>query len=139
LARYVFDAFALLAYFKDEPGAPRVEEILLNARDGIDQVFMSVVNQGEVLYRLYQDEGREEPADALAVMGEWPLTLVGIDQSLALRASSLKALYRLGYMDCFAAALAEQLDATVVTGDLDFRVVNWFIPIEWLPRDEDQS
>jgi predicted nucleic acid-binding protein len=134
VARYVFDAFALLAYFKDEPGAARVEELLLNASAGTDELFMTVVNKGEVLYRIYQDRGREEPADALAAMGAWPLTFVEVNESLALRASGMKALYRLGYLDCFAATLAEDLGASLVTGDPDFQAIEWFLPIEWLPQ-----
>ena len=135
MARFVLDAFALLAYFKDEPGAARVQSLLVNAREGRDQLFMTVVNLGEVLYRLHQDLGQQEPLDALALILEWPLELMAVDLELSLRASSLKALYRLGYQDCFAAALAEHLDAAVVTGDSDFKKLpQWLLPVDWLPE-----
>jgi ribonuclease VapC len=55
---------------------------------------------------------------------------------LALAAAYLKGLHPISYADCFAAALAQQLDAAVVTGDPDFRQLEGRVAIEWLPGGE---
>jgi ribonuclease VapC len=48
----------------------------------------------------------------------------------------LKATYPLSYADCFAAALAQRLGATVVTGDPEFHPLedDGLIAVDWLPR-----
>jgi PIN domain nuclease of toxin-antitoxin system len=134
MGRYVLDAFAVLALFNDEPGAPRVESILREAQAGRDDVFLTVVNLGESLYRLHQDRGPDAPGEAYAEILQWPVTLVVVDQDLALAASSHKALRKIGYMDAFAVALADRLRAVVITGDHDFDNALDVIEVEWLPQ-----
>ncbi|MEW5989188.1 MAG: PIN domain-containing protein [Chloroflexota bacterium] len=46
----------------------------------------------------------------------------------------MKAAYPLSYADAFAAALAQELKATLVTGDPEFRPLIALIAIEWLPQ-----
>jgi len=52
------DAFALLAWLQDEPGADITEGFLSQAasRQGF-QRFVSAINVGEVYYRLYRARG----------------------------------------------------------------------------------
>jgi predicted nucleic acid-binding protein len=138
VTRYVFDAFALLALFKDEPGAPRVESILREAEAGQHEIYLTVVNLGEALYRLFQDRGPTAPEDAYAEIIQWPATIMEVDEELALRAASHKALRKIGYMDCFAVALAERMQALVVTGDHDFDSALDVIEVDWLPSPERQ-
>lgn len=134
MGRYVFDSFALIAYFKNEPAAQMVEEILRSGESGAHQLYITTGNLGEVAYRVYQDLGEEASEKALTKMLQWPMRIVPIDQELALKASSFKAIRGLGYLDCFAAALAAQLDGIVVTGDLDFESVMDLVEIHWLPQ-----
>lgn len=131
--RYALDAFALLALFQNEPGTQRVQEVLEGARRGEHEVTMSVVNLGEVMYCLQRRRGRQAARRALAVIEEGPIRLVDVDRSRALRAARLKAGTGMGYADCFAAALASELGATLLTGDRDFAVVESAISIDWLP------
>jgi ribonuclease VapC len=48
------------------------------------------------------------------------LELVAIDEELAEAAAIIKFHYKMGYADCYAAALAMRMDATLVTSDPDF-------------------
>jgi predicted nucleic acid-binding protein len=50
----------------------------------------------------------------------------------ALRAADLKTKYKLYYVDSFAAALAIEHKATLVTGDSDFRKLGHAFPVVWL-------
>ena len=50
LPRYVLDSFGLLAYFGGEPGEAQVKTVLERAAAGQAEVYLSVVNLGEVAY-----------------------------------------------------------------------------------------
>lgn len=52
MSSYVLDASAILAFLNNEPGAERVEEVLLN-----ESCFMSAVNWSEVARKLVQRGG----------------------------------------------------------------------------------
>jgi len=129
----VLDSFALLAFFQAEPAGLRVKEIIEQAIRREIHVAITVVNLGEVVYRTVRQHGLERAQQVLAKIEEYQLATVDVDRDLALAAALLKARYRMGYADCFAAALAQQLDATIVTGDPDFRQVEASVAIEWLP------
>lgn len=133
-AAYVFDAFALYAYFNDEPGAAQVEELLDLADAGRTQIAVPMFNVGETIYKVWRLHGVDEAAHALQVIRSFPLSIVDADYELVLAAASLKAELRMGYLDCFPAALAMKLNATVVTGDSGFGAVEAMLPIHWLPR-----
>jgi len=92
---------------------------------------MSVVNLGEVYYRAMQQ--RADAVRALEWVDKSSIEIVDASRTLTLAAARLKARFRMSYADCFAAALAQRLGATVVTGDPEFREVEHLIDIEWLP------
>lgn len=131
MARFVLDAYALMALIRWEAGGPKVEELLEQARQGTHEVFMTVVNLGEVLYTL-ERRGEMSMIRTMVTVDELRIQLVDADRDLALRAAQLKVATRLGYADCFAAACAQELEASVVTGDSDFRLVEDLVPVEWL-------
>lgn len=93
---------------------------------------MSVVNLGEVMYQVERRRGLQTTAEVLDAIDHLPIRIIEASRPLALQAARLKANHSLGYADCFAAALARELGATVLTGDQDFTAVEGFIPIEWL-------
>lgn len=49
-------------------------------------------------------------------------------------AAHLKARHHISYADAFAVALAQELGATLVTGDPEIREVENLVGVEWLPR-----
>jgi ribonuclease VapC len=134
MPRFVFDAFALLAYFENEPGAVFIQALIDRASQGEADLYLTVVNLGEILYRLEHLRGPQQPHVALSLIREWRLSIIPVDEALALAAARVKAERRMGYLDCFVVALAQQLDAAVVTGDPDFRRVGDLVRIEWLER-----
>jgi predicted nucleic acid-binding protein len=131
---YVFDSFALLAYLEDEAGATRIEALLEQARKETTQIWMSVVNLGEVLYITEREQGLPQSRQVLAAIEQLPLIFVEVDRGLALSAAHIKANFPLAYADAFAIALAQHKNAYVVTGDREFEQVESLITVEWLPR-----
>ncbi len=129
---YVLDSFALLAFFQAEPGGLRVRQLLEQAMRGEASLAMTTANLGEVVYRTERQYGLERAEEVLAKIDEYPLEIVGVDRELALAAAHLKARHGMGYVDCMAAALAQHLGATLVTGDTDFRKVEGTVAVEWV-------
>ena len=131
---YVLDSFAAFAVLKDEPGAPMVLRRLDQARQGEIDIAMSVINLGEVVYKTIRERSYDEAVLARVLVEAWPVTLIDVDARLALAAADIKGSYALSYADCIAAALALQLEGSVVTGDPEFHKIEHLVPIDWLPQ-----
>lgn len=129
---YVLDAFALLAYLRGEPGAERVRDLLLRARSGEARLYLCLVHYGEVLCISERQGGRPATEEAIRIIDHLPLETVPADRDLTFAAAHLKARYPISWADAFAAALAQKLSATLVTGDPEFRKVEALVEIEWL-------
>lgn len=130
--KMVLDSYALIAYFEDEPGAEKVEQLLLEAESGKTALLMSVVNWGEVYYILYRSKGEQAAEEAKLVMEQLPITLVEADKSLTYQAARLKAKYAVAWGDCFAAALAMVNKSQVLTGDPEFEKLERESSVSWI-------
>jgi predicted nucleic acid-binding protein len=131
---YVLDSFALLAYFGNEPGAEIVEQLLRQAQSQTVTLHLSLMNLGEVYYITQRERGRDAAVAALALIDQLPILQQVVDRPRVLAASNLKANHAISYADAFAAALAQQLQGTVVTGDPEFQKVAALVEILWLPQ-----
>jgi len=129
---YVLDANALLAFVEGKPGAPKVRDIFDEARQGRAELFMSAVNYGEAYGVLLRLRGRDKARSLMNALRPIPLSIVDADALIACRASEIKSQYKLYYIDAFAAALAIERKATLVTSDSDFRRLGHGFPILWL-------
>jgi len=127
----VLDASALLTLFHNRSGAAKVEELLRLASEGKRELFMSVVNWGEVCYSVWRDQGPGFARQILQKISQLPIAVVPADLELTRHAAELKAQHKLPYADCFAAALAAELKALLITTDRDFSQVEKQIPILW--------
>jgi ribonuclease VapC len=61
------------------------------------------------------------------------LEIMPVERELALMAAHIKARHAIAYADAFAAALAQHVTATLVTGDPEFRLLEGVLNIQWLP------
>ncbi len=133
-SRYVLDSFAVLAYLGDEAGAAEVEGILRAAgRDRAD-VWMCVVNLGEVLYTVEREAGLEAAQRAASIVDQLPVRVVDADRPLTFAAAHVKANHTLAYADAFAIALAQEMEGSVVTGDPEFEQVESWVTVRWIAR-----
>ncbi|MBZ5707209.1 MAG: type II toxin-antitoxin system VapC family toxin [Acidobacteriia bacterium] len=129
---YVFDASALFAYLQKTAGGPKVGDLLKEAAKEHARVLMSAVNYGEVYGRILRDGGQSQAHLAANVIRALPVELLDATPQRALQAAEVKAAYRLHYADSFAAALAFEHKATLVTSDADFRKLGHSVPVVWL-------
>ena len=129
MTRYVFDSYAVIAFFKGEPDALRVERLL---QSPAHSHFITTINVGEIFYTEAKRTDLLTAEEMLEDLYKLPLQLVDATYDLVMQAAQIKARHRLSYADCFAAALARRLDATLLTGDQEFSQVEDLVAIDWL-------
>lgn len=64
---------------------------------------------------------------------ELPIILCQATEERIIAAARLKAEHPISYADAFAGALAQELDATLVTGDPEFKSLEPDVTVMWLP------
>jgi len=127
----VFDSWAILAYAQDEPAADLVENLLLES-SRLQNGLISSMNLGEVWYTLARRRSRHLADQQLVTLAEIGLQRIDVDWPMVLQAADFKSRHKISYADAFAAALAKQRDAELVTGDPEFRTIESEISIHWL-------
>jgi len=117
---------------QDEAGADKVEGLLLQAQREQAPLLLTVINLGEVYYRIARQHGHPSAQGVIRQLKALPVELCPCDEDLALRAARIKADFPMAYADAVAVAAAQREEATVVTGDPEFKKVEHLVPIEWL-------
>ena len=128
----VLDSYALIAFFEDEPGAEQVHDLLAQAEKSGEKLLMSVINLGEVWYSIARGYSEETAEEKLREIGEMAIEIVDVDWNLTRGAASFKVKGRLAYADCFAAALARERKADLITGDREFRQLENEVKVLWI-------
>jgi len=140
MSKFVLDAWALLALLQgEEPAAARVRQLLDEAQNQRLGLFVSVINLGEVYYRVGRLRGEDEAQEVLAEIHRLPLTVVPASDKRVLAAAAFKIHHVLSYADAFAAALAAELQAVLVTGDPELVRMEGSLQIERLCRNKRQG
>ena len=131
-ATQVLDSYALLALLRDEPGAEIVAGLLERAGQQNRSVHMTEVNYAEVQYTIRRKDGETVWASVAGELLAAPIEFHAADRRLADVAAGFKARFKISLADAFAAALAKERKAELVTGDPEFRVLEKEIKIRWL-------
>jgi predicted nucleic acid-binding protein len=138
---YVFDACALIAYLKKEPGAIKVKELLDRAVVGpVEEIsiFMNIVNLVEVYYGYISEEGDVQKADEIMQpVYALPIQIIDtISDAVYREAARLKGFYYISLADSFAYATASSMSAILVTKDHEFEPVEKqeLISILWIDK-----
>jgi predicted nucleic acid-binding protein len=97
---------------------------------------MSAVNWGEVFYLEWRYHGEAKAHEAEAKLQELPIAVIAVDRERASRAGALRQKHSLGYADAFAAELAIERGAWLVTADPEFAKVGKGLSVYSLPRHE---
>jgi ribonuclease VapC len=124
----------LVAFFEDEPAASQVEEVLDQASTNQHRLFLSAINWAEIYYSTMREVSQEAADRHAEIIAQLPIEIVGLtdDLHLARQAAIYKARHRLSLADSFAAALAKEKRAELLTGDPEFRVLEGEIKLHWL-------
>jgi ribonuclease VapC len=131
--QYILDAYAFFAHFGYNPGGEQVSDLLQAAQDEEYELFVSDINLGEVVYWIERVLGRGQAMETLAVIRQLSVRQCGATWPRILSAAHVKAHHPISYADAFAVALAQELEAPVVTGDPEFECVEDLIDVTWLP------
>jgi len=106
----VLDAWAVMAYLRDEPAGARVEEAIT------ERAVMSWINLGEVFFVLHRFAGPQASHETVRDL-DAKLDVETPHSERVLSAATIKAEHHLSYADAFAAATALAHDAALLTGD----------------------
>lgn len=132
IPHYVLDSFALLAHFQAEASGPQVRALLESATGAQAVLQVSLINVGEMFYIMRREQGVNHAEEMLRDLRTLPIDFAPATEERILAAARFKATYPLSYADAFAVALAQELGATLVTGDPEFRAVESTVNILWL-------
>jgi len=128
----VLDSYALIAFFRGEPAGVPVKELLQKAGKADKPVHMTEVSYAEAQYMIVRKDGVKAWNAAARILSALPIEFHPADRGLADLAADFKARFRLSLADAFAAALAKQQKAELVTGDPEFKSLEKEIRINWL-------
>lgn len=132
---YVLDAYAVLAFLEDETGGDIVNELLQSPGA---QFYISAINLGEVFYILLRERGIKAAELVETELNQaHNIRVVDATRERAKMAGIFKSRGGISYADCFAAALAIEKAAPLITGDKEFNKVNDKVPIIWLNQKND--
>jgi ribonuclease VapC len=128
----VLDSWSVLAYLEDEPAGQRVADLIAEAHEDGVPIRMTVVNAGEVWYILAREASIADADQSISELRGLGIEFVEVNWKLTHEAAGFKAKYKMSYADCFAAALAKDLKADLVTGDREFKQVEGEVKIQWM-------
>lgn len=131
-AAQVLDSHALLAYFRQEPGGERVKELLHKAATADRPLHMTEVNYSEVNYMIRKKDGDDAWEEAARILEALPVEFHPVTRALADQAAIYKAAHHMSLADAFAAALAREKKAELITGDPEFKQLEKEIKVRWL-------
>ena len=131
-SKYVLDSFAILAYPTEEEGADVVEDLLNKAKNGEVRLYLNYVNLGEVYYITIREKEVNEANEGIALVKRLPIEFVQVDERIALIAGRVKATYSVSYADAFVVATAIMKEATIVTGDPEFKSID--MQVLWIQQ-----
>ncbi len=129
---YLFDSHALLVFFQNEKGAKVVCDILKKSREQNIDRLICVINLGEIIYLTKKRFSDSRKLEILGRIHQLEFKVLPVSNALVYQAAEIKADYPLSYADCFVVACAVEHNATIVTGDPEFKNVEHLVNIEWI-------
>lgn len=118
--KFVLDTSAFLALRSDEPGADRVEDLLVQARRNRCRLLASFMTRMEILYIVWRAESEEGARQALRLLDSFAMQWVSCEPNILGIASRIKAAGGLSVADSWIGATAIAHDATLVHKDPEF-------------------
>jgi ribonuclease VapC len=130
----VLDSFAVLGYLGNESSASFVRDLLQEARKKTVDLWLSLINYGEILYIVERERGLQAAQHTIGIIDRLPIAIADVNREIVFTAAHFKARHPISYADAFCVALAKIKGAAVVTGDPEFKAVESEVAVHWLPR-----
>jgi ribonuclease VapC len=115
-----------------EKSGPEVVKVLEEASEKKAEVLLSVVNWAEMCYIALREGGEDRAADYIGSLSDCPIDLAMVDEEQAFQAALFKSRNKMSLADAFAAALAKNKGAELLTGDPEFEGLEKQVKIRWL-------
>ncbi len=132
MAASVLDSYALLSFLRGEAGEDQVAALLEKASNRDVPLHMTEVSYAEVKYVVIRKDGAERWKEIERDLPTLPIEFHPANRDLANLAAEFKARHKMSLADAFAAALAKERKAELVTGDPEFKPLDKEIRISWL-------
>jgi predicted nucleic acid-binding protein len=118
---YVLDTYALMAYLRHEKSFQVVRNIISETLQGKCSAFISVINLGELYYMQARKSGLDKAEKSMKFVKRAGIVIEAATTERVINAAKIKATASLSYADAFAASLAMELNATLVSGDAEYK------------------
>jgi uncharacterized protein len=128
----VLDSWAALSFFDDESIGLKIADLISDAHDAGVQIFMSVVNLGEIWYIIARETTESDAEETIGKLRQLGITFVDIDWDLAQEAARIKIKNKISYAGCIASALAKRTKSDLVTGNPEFKNMDDRQNIHWI-------
>ena len=109
------DSWAWIEYFKGSESGKKPKEII----ESNEQLLIATINLSEI-YRFLLDN-KPHDADKLIKFVIGSSFAIPLEVSTALKAAKIKKIFKIGLADAIVVATAEENNATILTGDPDFK------------------
>ncbi|MBI3695015.1 MAG: type II toxin-antitoxin system VapC family toxin [Acidobacteria bacterium] len=118
----------------EQPARSWVQALMDSAESRQIDLTMSMVNAGEVYYRLARQRGQHYARTFWDDFQTGPTRLVEAPNWLILEAAQWKSQHPISYADAFAVATARWERGALVTGDPDFKPLAeaGIVELEWI-------
>jgi PIN domain nuclease of toxin-antitoxin system len=91
MAHFVLDSYALLAFFRNEPGGEKVEQLLNESVTDKHELYMTCISAGEVFYMSCRKDGAAKAEIAWRALLQFPIHITEADLDFSLVAAKVKA------------------------------------------------
>ena len=117
-AGFLFDACALIAFFNDEEGAEKVDQLLKDGTRNQNSFFLHEINLLEIYYGLYRDEGEALAEETYLKILTLPIKIIsGLRKHVFKEAGRLKSIYKISLADSIALSEAKVRKISLITCD----------------------
>ena len=113
MKKYVFDTSALLTFIENEEGIEIVEQLLKNAIEGENKIFISTVALIELFYISVREQGRKTAEERLDLLENIPLIQESLTSQFTKIIGNFKASKSMSFADCCIAGLAKHKNAVL--------------------------
>jgi predicted nucleic acid-binding protein len=123
MSKYVFDTSALLAYIENEEGAELVENLLMKALEGTEDISISIVSSIEVFYISIQEQGMKTAEERFRLIEDLPLMQEPLSANHIKITGEIKSCKAMSFADSCIAGLAKLKGAILVHKDPEFEQI----------------